>query len=198
MPVSEIKPFVSGAILCIVFLFVLSQIKQQYPFVNKALTKTDNTRQTAIFLLNIVIVAIGISISVSAVTVEVGGSEMNAEQISELLSSAQSLIHLVYALAGVAAGAVIVWVIGLIRAIFQEKKNGTVKENQEGKPNQKDNATTISLSLTGNITDANTPQLNTILKLANKEVENGNIRQKAHKQTKDTNGNDKETRNKQD
>jgi heme/copper-type cytochrome/quinol oxidase subunit 2 len=67
-------------------------------------------------------VAIGLSISVTALVVAAGGSKMSSQDLSSLQASAIGLLHVVYILLGIAAGAFVIWVIHLVIVSIQEQR----------------------------------------------------------------------------
>ncbi len=166
IPPGELPSFIIGFVFVLILWLILYGITRIFPVFKTAITKTANTRELALFMLNLVIVATGISVAVDALVIAAGGNNMTTEQLTSLAASAQGLIHMVYTLVGAALGAIVIWIIHLVMSIMTERKSSHQKSKDIttiSGSSTKDVATTqptpTTLNLTGDIAQMNSEQL---------------------------------------
>jgi len=121
IPSEQLPSFIGGIIGIFILWLILYGVTRISTATKVAIIKTANTRQMALFFLNLVIVAIGLSIAVDALVIAEGGGKMNPEELSQLFVSAQGLLHMVYILLGVSFGAIVLWIIHLIIISIRER-----------------------------------------------------------------------------
>jgi hypothetical protein len=137
IPSGEMPYFLKGFIFILVTWCILYIITRIYPISRVAITKTANTRDLGLFILNLIIVAIGISVSVDAFATSMRGDKMSEQELASLSASAQGLMHMVYFLVGCVAAAIFVWIIHVIMIIVNE-------ERKKGKPSSSSEPIIIS------------------------------------------------------
>jgi uncharacterized membrane protein YuzA (DUF378 family) len=137
IPTTELPYVASGFAGIIAFWTVFYLITHNYEKVRNMVKRTGNTREFALFICNLLIVAIGLSISVNAYVLTVSqtsinattdvtavGGNMTTEQLNALNTSAQGLLHMVYVLIGVALGVIVIWIIHNVIVARKERTNG--------------------------------------------------------------------------
>jgi hypothetical protein len=128
IPNEQLPYIIEGLAGCIILWLIFYSITRNQPIVKKAINKTANTREFAISAFNLILVAVGITISTIAISISTGDTKMNPQDLNSLQNSAFGLLHIVYVLIGVAAGAFLIWIIHLIIVVIRERN----EQNRQG------------------------------------------------------------------
>jgi len=124
MDAIQIRLFLLG-IGCYIVLRLLSPLIRKLP-----LAKTKISREYAFFILNLIIVFGGITISLYALKFTAAGDKMNDTQLNQISQWVNNYFTLIWVFSGIAAAAVLGWILEMIIILIRNKKHPpVVKEN---------------------------------------------------------------------
>jgi len=135
MPIEKLPFFLGGLFGVVVLRLIMYAIARHSPAATVAAARTVTTRQFALLILNLAVVATGIYISVYAITIAVEGHTMTPDELRQLIASAQGLLNWVWVIYGGVAAAVLLFLIGFGKAAIEAKNTkGPQKIEIQEKP----------------------------------------------------------------